>query len=418
MSMAVDSEKLGTVRPFLIPTLALLAGGVAMATPRAKPVGRLVLYFGAQSFMNIFMGWLFRTRVTVSKGYQLPSGDVLESDLHGCPVGFALTAMQQIISFSCFAVLYGCLYLTRYRIVTKQVTSCYEVFSICMFGCVFALNVALNNCSLGYVSIAVNLIIRSCLPLTTFLSSQGLAAFGLYPFKPCRALDISLMVVGVFCAGAFAVAKIMGSAGYGESSSNMVLGVSMCLASLVCGSLHLALGGVLGEMRLSVYDTVAYMSLPSTLFLLPIALYLQKPVPDQWTRVLGTDRASDWQILTKVSTIAPGTFGLFFVSGIFSFAYNVIQFSIVQSLSPSATAFSSNFNKAALVFLTLVLPFLQVHALPGPPYIYVIWVAVVGNVAAFALYSHIQIKDKEARRRDQLQSQEDGKSLREGTDGL
>merc|ERR1719410_272107 len=242
-----------------------------MAVPKVATIGKLVLYFGAQSFMNIFMGGVFRTHVTVPKGKIAGSDVVLDEDLHGCPVGFALTAMQQLISFFCFLILYVALLYTPYKIEPKKISSKKEVGSIIIFGCVFALNIALNNFSLGYISIAVNLIIRSCLPLTTFLSQQGLAVFGLYPFKTWKVLEISLMVAGVFCAALFTVAKIMGSAEHGHSSSNMVLGVLMCIASLLCGSLNLALAGVLGEMKLSVYDTMAYMSVPATIFLLPFA---------------------------------------------------------------------------------------------------------------------------------------------------
>merc|ERR1712056_153750 len=126
----------------------------------------------------------------------------------------------------------------------------------------------------------------------------------------------------------------------------------------------------------------------------------------------GAPVASDWQILQKVYELSPQTFGLFVLSGIFSFAYNLIQFSIVHALSPSATAFGGNFNKAALVFITLLLPFLQVHALPGPPYIYVIWAAVIGNVVAFSCYSYLQIMEKqkaiEAKAREALLDVEDG----------
>merc|ERR1739844_770284 len=89
------------------------------------------------------------------------------------------------------------------------------------------------------------------------------------------------------------------------------------------------------------------------------------------------------------------TMAWLFLSGVFSFVYNIIQFSIVHTLSPSATAFGGNFNKAALVFLTLLIPFLQVHKLPGAPYIYVIWAAVIGNVVAFSFYSYLQIKEKQ-----------------------
>merc|ERR1712032_1375673 len=320
-------------------------------------------------------------------------GVPLEEDLHGCPVGFALTAMQQFISFFCFLILYAALYATPHRITPRKITSMKEVVSILIFGSVFAMNIALNNFSLGYVSIAVNLIIRSCLPLTTFLSQQALSLFKLYPRKPCKLLEISLMVCGVFCAGAFTTAKIMGSSASHHSGSNQVLGVAMCICSLLCGSVNLALAGVLGEMKMSVYDTVAYMSLPAFTFLIPFCL-IPKPVPGAWPQIFGFTRASDFDILRMVAQISPKTFWLFALSGIFSFAYNVIQFSIVHTLSPSATAFGGNFNKAALVFLTLILPFLQVHKLPGSPYIYVIWTAILGNVAAFSAYSYLQILAK------------------------
>merc|ERR1712157_176211 len=176
---------------------------------------------------------------------------------------------------------------------------------------------------------------------------------------------------------------------------------------LLCGSLNLALAGVLGEMKLSVYDTVAYMSIPATLFLLPIAMFWQKPVPGMWPQVFGAPIASDWQILQKVYELSPHTFGFFVLSGVFSFGYNIIQFSIVHALSPSATAFGGNFNKAALVFLTLLLPFLQVHSLPPAPWNIIIWAAVIGNVAAFSYYSYLQILAKQAKAADEAAKAKD-----------
>merc|ERR1740116_662235 len=340
------------------------------------------------------MGWVFRTHVTVRKGFQLGNNQTLEEDLHGCPVGFALTAFQQVISFFCFLLLFAVLYSTPYRITPKKITTTTEVVSICIFGCVFAMNIALNNFSLGYVSIAVNLIIRSCLPLTTFLPQQGLALGGLYDLKPCRALEISLMVAGVFCACAFTITKINCSSGGVHQGSNQALGCVMCIFSLLCGSVNLALAGVLGKIHMSVYDTVAYMSIPAFIFLIPFCL-IPKPVPGLWPKVLNKATASDFDILMRTRANAPSTFELFALSGVFSFAYNIIQFTIVHTLSPSATAFGGNFNKAALVFLTLLLPFLQVHALPGFPCNVVIWLCVIGNVAAFSLYSYLQIKAKQ-----------------------
>merc|ERR1712241_708196 len=183
-------------------------------------------------------------------------------------------------------------------------------------------------------------------------------------------------------------------------------GVIMCIASLLCGSVNLALAGVLGEMKLSVYDTVAYMSVPAFIFLLPFCL-IQKPVPGLWPQVLNKTTASDFDILMWTATNAPSTFELFVLSGVFSFAYNIIQFTIVHALSPSTTAFGGNFNKAALVFLPLLLPFLQVHSLPPPPWNIIIWAAVIGNVAAFSYYSYLQILAKQAKAADEAAKSED-----------
>merc|ERR1712010_380645 len=332
--------------------------------------------------------------------------------------------MQQFISFFCFLILYAALYATPYKIQPRKITSMKEVISILIFGCVFAMNIALNNFSLGYVSIAVNLIIRSCLPLTTFLSQQGLSLIDLYPYKPCKPLEIGLMVAGVFCACAFTVAKIQGG-GKSHEGSNEVLGCIMCILSLLCGSVNLALAGVLGEMKLSVYDTVAYMSVPAFLFLMPFCL-IQKPVPGDWPKVLNKDMASDFDILMWTSKNASSTFELFVLSGVFSFFYNIIQFSIVHTLSPSATAFGGNFNKAALVFLTLLLPFLQVHKLPKFPYNVVIWMAVLGNVAAFSFYSYLQLlakqkaakeKEKEAKKQNMLANEDEEDDDEDEEDG-
>merc|ERR1739848_240397 len=292
----IDLVESDTIKPFIIPIVGLLVGAGMMQAEKVATVGKLVLYFGAQSFMNIFMGWVFRTHVTVRKGFQLGNNQTLEEDLHGCPVGFALTAFQQVISFFCFLLLFAVLYGTPYRITPKKITTVTEVVSICIFGCVFAMNIALNNFSLGYVSIAVNLIIRSCLPLTTFCSQQILALGGLYPLKPCKAVEIGLMVAGVFCACAFTITKIRCSAGGVHQGSNQVLGCIMCVASLLCGSVNLALAGVLGEMKMSVYDTVAYMSIPAFIFLLPFCL-IPKPVPGLWPKVLNKETASDMEIL-------------------------------------------------------------------------------------------------------------------------
>merc|ERR1719461_237657 len=74
------------------------------------------------------------------------------------------------------------------------------------------------------------------------------------------------------------------------------------------------------------------------------------------------------------------------LSGVFAFMYT-----IVHTLSPSATAFGGNFNKAALIFLSYIF----MDPLPKPPWGVVIMFAIIGNIASFSYYSYLQFKAKE-----------------------
>eukprot|EP00418_Pyrodinium_bahamense_P067679 CAMPEP_0179094184 /NCGR_PEP_ID=MMETSP0796-20121207/43179_1 /TAXON_ID=73915 /ORGANISM="Pyrodinium bahamense, Strain pbaha01" /LENGTH=60 /DNA_ID=CAMNT_0020791847 /DNA_START=62 /DNA_END=241 /DNA_ORIENTATION=+ len=46
--MNVDSVAAETMKPFIIPILGLIAGGIMMTVPKVATIGKLVLYFGAQ----------------------------------------------------------------------------------------------------------------------------------------------------------------------------------------------------------------------------------------------------------------------------------------------------------------------------------------------------------------------------------
>merc|ERR1712218_89374 len=161
------------------------------------------------------------------------------------------------------------------------------------------------------ISIGVNLIIRSCLPLTTYLSQQGLAVFGLYTWKPFKCLEVVLMFIGVVCACLFTWADFKGEIKMG----GRFIGVLGCLGSLLCGSLNLALAGVLGETKLNVLDTVAYMAIPATLFLAPIIFFISKPVPGEWRHV-GAESMTDWEIIKVTWYYSKSTILWLFLSGL------------------------------------------------------------------------------------------------------
>merc|ERR1711997_1204450 len=145
--------------------------------------------------------------------------------------------------------------------------------------------------------------------------------------------------------------------------------------------------------KLNVLDTCAYMAIPAALSLAPIIFWVSKPVPGEW-KIVGAPSMTDWEILQCTWYYSKSTILWLFLSGLFSFMYNICQFTIVHTLSPSATAFGGNFNKAALTFMTLLLPFLQTKRLPEMPYIAWEWVSLICNIIAFSFYSYLQIQAK------------------------
>merc|ERR1719223_2524689 len=184
--------------------------------------------------MNIFMSFVLKMHVTIPAGTTLPNGHIMTKSLLGCPAGFAITALQQVVTFILFFVYSAAVYNTVYRHDLKKLTTVSEYVNVVIFGAVFAANIALNNFSLGYISVGVNLIIRSCLPLSTYCSQQALSLFGIYKWKEVKILEILLMVVGVICAFVFTLSHFEGKIVVGGGAFQ---GVVACVGSLLCGSL-------------------------------------------------------------------------------------------------------------------------------------------------------------------------------------
>jgi len=163
-----------------------------------------------------------------------------------------------------------------------------------------------------------------------------------------------------------------------------------------CGSLGLALAGVLGETKLNVDDTVVYMAVSATSCLLQIAMSRQKEVPGEWSTVSGKNMMTDYEILSSVWGLKKYTGAWAVLSGGLSFLYNNIRFAFVHTLAPAVTAFGGNINESALIFFTLLIPWLRVHELPQFPYREVIWLAVIFSIAAVSAYGKRQLDAKQA----------------------
>lgn len=380
-------------KPF-IPVSALFTGSVMIVAGGRCPdwklaeIGKLVVYFGAQTGMNLYMKEVLSSSVVESQAAAAAQGVVIDHDLQGVPAAFAITAIQQIMAFTLFAIFLIATHYTSWRYQPKVLHTSREFFAVCLFSLSFCLNIALNNYSLSLIPLSVNLIIRSCLPLSTWLSQQVSARFTNQPTS-CRWLEIFLMTLGVIFAG---VAVVSENHGVQSDSSNghLIYGVIVCILSLLSGSLNLALAGVLGtSVHLNALDTTVYMAIPATLILLPFIFLWSHPVgTKEWEAVMGGTQMTDWAVLCKVAVLSPRTLYLTFLSGVFALAYNVLQYSVVQTLSATHTAFAGNFNKAATISLALLF---GMETLPAGVWGVIMLLAVLGNIASFTGYSMVQI---------------------------
>jgi hypothetical protein len=313
-----------------------------------------------------------------------------EEGLKGIPSAFLVTAIQQLVAFVLFGVFILASSLTSFKYTPKRLSSPTEWMAVLLFSLSFTMNIALNNYSISLLPLSVNLIIRSCLPLATFLSQHVASKCTNQPIKDARPLEIGLMVAGVLCAAVAVVAESH-SGGQGDKQDDtLAFGILVCVASLFSGAVNLALAGVLGtSVSLNSLDTTVYMSIPAFVLLLVPSLVYRHPL--SWP---GYEDMTDWGILLKVLELKPSAIGLAAVSGVLALFYNVFQYGIVQSLSASYTAFAGNFNKAATIAIGLLV---GLEKLPPGAWGWVMVLACLGNIGSFTAFSVAKMQDNEAK---------------------
>jgi len=371
-------------------SIICIVGGVVLAvmSEKLRTPGLLLVFFGAQTGMNMYMKAIFSTAVVATD----PPGG--EGPWLGFQASFFVTAMQQLGSFFIFFAVYGPAKLTgatSYKL--KVLSSKMEVIAVLCFAVSFTLNIALNNFSLMLIPLTMNLIIRQCLPLSTYASQWILTKYTTGEGKPIKVLEISLMLVGVCMAGVCVWAKVSAAAeeaaakgdeksSGGEETGTVMIGVAVCVLSLFSGSVNLALAGVLGtSVKLDSAGTVVYNSIPATILLIPFILFMPHPV--NWP---GFGVSTDIEVAKQVWANSKSTFALAFSSSLASLVYNILQFGIVQYLSATHVAFAGNFNKAATLPLALAV---GIDTLPGGKWGPIMIVAAMINICAFTAYNMI-----------------------------
>mmetsp|Transcript_10212 Transcript_10212/g.28719 ORF Transcript_10212/g.28719 Transcript_10212/m.28719 type:complete len:542 (-) Transcript_10212:192-1817(-) len=361
-------------RQLAVPVAALGLGLVLWcALPKQSMVPHLVMFFGAQSFVNIYMKAMF-------------SDVIIDAELkmRGFQGPLIMTALQQLVTFLCLWTLVGLSQLTPWKYRPRPLTKASEVMTVLCHAVFFSANIALNNFSLSMLDISVNLIIRSVAPLTTLIVQVAFTrCLGSKSLEP---VEIGLMLIGALCGLIAVIAKGHGLTNAADSS-HLIWGGCICLFSLFSAGMELVLAGLLGSgLGLNPIDTTFYMAVPVALLLSVPIFFVQHPVA--WA---GHGLMTDFQILKEVIALSPGTFGLALFSGAFAMVYNILLYNIVQTLSPAFSAFTSNFNKAATIALSVLLGF---EVLPKAPWGMVQVFGIIGNMVAFTVYGLYKVRPR------------------------
>lgn len=359
----------------------------------SRTAGKLFIFFGGQVGMNLSMKAVF-------------SSTAVSQDLHlrGVPAGFLATALQQLVAFILFLLLMLFSRLTPWPYHPRRLTTMNEWIAVLCLSLSFAMNIGLNNTSLIFLAISVNLIIRGCLPLPTYVCQLALGRFFGQAGSTLRPSEVCCLALGVACAVLVTISQVIGSGERTHASGNLFVGVLLCVVSTFSGALNLTIAGLLGTtFKLNALDTTCYMALPAGLFLLLPGFTVRHGLGGGWP-----DQApmTDWEVFRMVFELSPGTLGLVALSGVLAFMYNVLQYLVVQTLSASTTAFAGSFNKAASIALSLLfalesLPDCCPDDHPGCPDECWQWgtlmmVGVAGNLVSFATYSASTSVSKQA----------------------
>ncbi len=357
-----------------IPIVFVLIGSALMLSQKTVLLGKLALFFGSNSLMNLYMKEVLSASVVSEK-----------DDLKGFPAPFALTAIQQFVSFLLFVAWMLISSCTRHRYSPKKLRSRRDFMNVALFSLAFSGSIGLNNYSIQLLPLSVNLIIKSCLPAATIPVQMMLNWWQGKATSDARLLELILVALGVFSAILVVVSKEHGGDSHEGSIGDMTLGVLICIGALFFKATNLVLAAILGsDSKLNSFDTTLYMAIPVCVILVTPVLAYQHDL-GTWP---GYEDLTDWEVTCKVAELSPFTLVVVFMSGALSLFYNVISWSIVHSLSPATLAFQENFNSSATIAIGILV---GLDALPVGMWSAVFVIAVTASILSFAAFSYVKI---------------------------
>jgi len=361
-----------------VPVFALAVGIFSFGVGSMNTLGKLLVFFGAQTGMNLYMKLVLGSVVLYRQD---------DCNLQGIPAPFAVTGIQQLVSFTGLCSFIALTRLTPWQYKPK-VLEMGDIPILLALSLSFTLNIALNNFSLSLIDVSTNHVIRSGTPLAILVVQVMVSRWIKLPSKPAKIKSVVLLGVSA-CFGLLSILAKQVNAREdrenGVSFQAELVGVVVCLCSLFSAGLELIIVAILGSsVRLNAIDVGLYMAIPSFVLLLAPAVFWPHTV--SWVTA---PAMTDMEVLREVVRLNPSMLWLVVLSGLIAMFYNMLLYFIIQTLSPLSTACASNFNKAAAVTFSLAF---GLEHLPKDNAGVMMLVGLCGNLGTLTLFSIVDLQ--------------------------
>uniref|UniRef100_A0A7S2TYM8 Sugar phosphate transporter domain-containing protein n=1 Tax=Lotharella oceanica TaxID=641309 RepID=A0A7S2TYM8_9EUKA len=255
----------------------------------------LILFFGVNIAISVFNKWEFNGPLR-------------------CPIYVTMT--HQIICFIC------CLSLSPW-IKIRKVEGWNSRGKLMLIPLFFIGNIALNNVSLLYTTLALNQLIRAFCPvvvaLMAWIFEDKRPSWGSSASIACLVLGVTLSVAA--------------------SPDLEVLGTIICFASVLGNALQTVTVSVLKVVKLDPLSIIYHTSLFNCLFMTPLFFALGEHT----------------QLVQHVEEQGIGVvFGLTIAGGGIAFAYDVILLSFIQNTSSVYSSVAGSFKTVLILWISFM----------------------------------------------------------------
>eukprot|EP00301_Raphidiophrys_heterophryoidea_P025083 c8330_g1_i1.p1 GENE.c8330_g1_i1~~c8330_g1_i1.p1 ORF type:complete len:367 (-),score=80.18 c8330_g1_i1:68-1168(-) len=260
----------------------------------------MLLFWAANVSLNVYNKWLFGRA--------------------GLRVPFFVTMSHQLFCFFGALAMSFTPFYTRRKLEAKSLVP--KILGLAVF---FSINTGLNNCSLLFLTLSANQVIRALLPAVCAVVAIVVEKKKLSVLQWCT---LGALVLGVVLALL-------------HNPTFNAFGTVLCGGSVLGAALHVSTAGhFLEGIRFSAFDILLYTSLPVIMILLPLFAVS--------TEYQGLHKFIDMEGKARFTLLVA-------VGGVIAFLYNLIHYLFIHYTSSVYSTVAGNMKVVLVVSVSLVL---------------------------------------------------------------